>query len=613
MKRVCIHQEGNIKLTGSMIMSYLKKCLIVFALFFAISDILSEAQVKITSGAVLTMDANSLLELESTNKGLLIPRMAVNSLTLPAPLTAPVPAGMQVYSIGGSIPDGFYFWNGTRWIGFNATEVPVIKSASATLLLSETFVLASGDITLTLPVVTVAENGLSVTVKNNGTYLNLITIIGNSGATIDGAPNQTLTRWRSHTLVAWGGNWVSKSRDIRFDNLLDVSPHESFATIAEVVGFLNAHMSGPTIVRLDAGTFHIAATQTINLPYPVTFLGGSFGETTIIADAGVSGSPLFTCTTESYFKMLIFNGFSTGSGNDAIRFTGSGVYYETKDCYFFGFNRGIATTSNTDLWIFESDFENCTGAGIEIAAGAASGGSVKISECDFTRCGKGISLLSAVSETVSLMNSTFYNTLSGSDIGILYTPGTFTTFSSMFITGNAWNNQGTFISGFDFTRSDGRDANVFLMNNAGEEDANPHCKVNVVNNGSTTNCTLANTWYKAIWTNTSSYTTNFLIGNNKLTYQSMYKRDVYIIVSGNVLVDKTNRNITIGILKNGVTTTRYGETTLRITVANQPFQFATVIYLSDIANNDFMELFCSTIDAGDHLIFQDINIFVNSQ
>ena len=78
----------------------------------------SNAQVKITDGAVLTMDPNSLLELESTNKGLLIPRISINSLILPAPLTAPVPAGMIVYSLGGTVADGFYYWSGTAWIPF---------------------------------------------------------------------------------------------------------------------------------------------------------------------------------------------------------------------------------------------------------------------------------------------------------------------------------------------------------------------------------------------------------------------------------------------------------------------------------------------------------------
>lgn len=83
------------------------------------------AQVKVTDGAVLTIDPNSLMELESTNKGLLIPRIALNDLNQPSPLTAPVPAGMLIYSTGGSVTDGFYFWNGTQWKRFVQATVQV--------------------------------------------------------------------------------------------------------------------------------------------------------------------------------------------------------------------------------------------------------------------------------------------------------------------------------------------------------------------------------------------------------------------------------------------------------------------------------------------------------
>jgi hypothetical protein len=88
------------------------------------------------------------------------------------------------------------------WKCFNVSEIPLTKSATGTLLKTETFVLASGDITLTLPVVTSADNGLAITVKNSGTYLNLITIVGNSGATIDGYSNTSFTRWRGQTYIA---------------------------------------------------------------------------------------------------------------------------------------------------------------------------------------------------------------------------------------------------------------------------------------------------------------------------------------------------------------------------------------------------------------------------
>ena len=594
-------------------MSSNKMFLILLTFLLSGFFVISQAQVKITDGVNPTMNANSLLEMESTNKGLLIPRMAINNLNQADPLTAPVPTGMLVYSTGGLIPDGFYYWNGTKWKDLALTEIPLTKSVSTTLLKSETFVLASGDITLTLPVVTSADNGLSITVKNVGSFLNLITITGNSGATIDGHSEASLTRWGGHTFVAWEGNWITRNKETQTENILDVSPDGSFTTIAEVIGFLNLHMNGPTVVRLGGGTYQIAASQTINLPYPVTFQGLSFGETGIDASSGVSGNPLFICQTECYFKMLSFKAYSDASGNDAIRLTGSGTYTEVKDAYFVGFNKGIVSTSNNDLWVFDVDFEDCSESGIEIAAGTETGGSFKISESDFLQCGKGINLLSGVSETVSILNCTFYNTISGSDIGILYAPGTFTSFNSIFITNNAWNNQGTFFSGFDFERSDGRDADVFLNNNAGAENKNPHSKINVNNNISTTTVITAGTFYKANWTNTSSYTTKWIVNNNKITYQTDYLLDAWAIITGNITVDDNNLRVTIAIVKNGVTSTRYGETDLRIVTANQPFQFSTVIYIPDMAKDDYLELYVTSSQNGDIIRFQDVQWFTNTQ
>jgi hypothetical protein len=577
-------------------------------------SISSNAQVKITDGAVLTLNPNSLLELESINKGLLIPRIAISSLTQESPLTAPVPAGMLVYSTGGSVPDGFYYWIGNMWIRFSVFEIPVTKSASAALLKTETLVLASGDITLTLPTVTNAEDGLAITIKNVGTYTNLITVLPEAGKTIDAGTTSLLTRWVGRTYIASGSNWIVKEKEIRQDNQYEVGQSGSFTTIMEVVAFLNAHMSGPSVVRFGGGTYHIAATQTINLPYPVTFEGSSFGESMVVADAGVSGSPLFICQTESYFKMLKITGISTAPGNDAIRFTGSGNYHEVKDCVFDGFNKGIVTTNNTDLWIFENDFENCTGAGVEIAAGSASGGRLRLSETDFVQCATGINLLSGVSEIVSIINSSFYNTTSGTDIGIKYTPVSFTTFASMIISHNGWNNEGTYVSGFDFTRTDGRDANAFIVSNAGMEDKNPHCKINVANNNTTTTITTAGTFYKANWTNTSFYTTKWTIVDNRITYQQTNSLDAWAIITGDISVGNNNRILSIAIVRNGVTSSRLGETALRTaSVSGVPFQFSTVIYIPDLHKDDYLELYVSSDHSGDLVKLEDVQWFTNTQ
>src|SRR5205085_10240389 len=141
----------------------MKRLIPLFLLCYATTAM---SQVKIGDNPA-TINANSILELESTNKGFLPPRIALNDKSLIAPLTGTVTAGMLVYSTAGTLPDGYYYWNGTAWrlvatAGFNT----VTKSADATLLKTETMVLASNDITLTLPAVTASDNGWEITVKN---------------------------------------------------------------------------------------------------------------------------------------------------------------------------------------------------------------------------------------------------------------------------------------------------------------------------------------------------------------------------------------------------------------------------------------------------------------
>ncbi len=565
--------------------------------------------------------ASAMLDVYSASKGLLIPRMALTSTTTAAPVTSPVES-LLIYNTAttGDVTPGYYYWDGsTQWVRLVAAADPlrrlatVSKTTNAALQKSDNMVFASGDITLTLPVVTSADNGLEISVKNSGTYMDVVTITGATGAEfIDGSLSSIHYKNWGRTYIAKDGNWVRKENVGLPDNVFDVSAKSSWTTIAQIVEFLGAHMTGPSLVAIGGGTYSVASTQTINLPYPVTFKGVSYGETTIAGIAGVSGTPLFICQTECHFKMLYLTAFANAAGNDAIRLSGSGRYHEIKDCKFSGFNKGVVSTTNNNLWLFDVDFNTCTAAGVEIAAGAASGGSLKISEADFIQCASGISLLSGLAEAISILNCTFYNTLAGTDTGVLYSPATFTSYASMFITNNSWNNQGTFFSGFDFTRADGRDANVFLINNAGSENQNPHCRITVTNYTTFTLVVTAGTYVKAGWVNTSSFTCNWAISDNRITYQPSNKSSSWAVISGNISVDK-NATVTLAIVKNGITTTRYGESDLRIATTNQPFQFSTVIYVHDLAKNDYLELFATTNVNNIKVTFQDIQWYTTTQ
>ena len=145
-------------------------------------------------------------------------------------------------------------------------------------------------------------------------------------------------------------------------------------------------------------------------------------------------------------------------------------------------------------------------------------------------------------------------------------------------------------------------------------------KLNVSNNASNTTVTTAGTYYKAVWTtNVATYTCKWTIGStgpvsgNRITYQPSNAGDAWAIITGNISISIANRVITIAIVKNGVTATRYGETDLRVTVANQPFQFSTVIYIPGMAMGDYLELYCTSSNSADLVRFQDIHWFTDTK
>lgn len=74
------------------------------------------SQVKIGDNPT-SIDPNSVLEIESMNKGLLMPRVPLISTTTTTPLSANV-AGMTVYNTAtrGDVTPGSYYNNGTKWI-----------------------------------------------------------------------------------------------------------------------------------------------------------------------------------------------------------------------------------------------------------------------------------------------------------------------------------------------------------------------------------------------------------------------------------------------------------------------------------------------------------------
>ncbi len=81
------------------------------------------AQIAInTTGAI--PDASAGLDVSFTNKGMLIPRVALTQTTSSSPITTPIPS-LLVYNTATAssgataVYPGYYYWNGTKWIALS--------------------------------------------------------------------------------------------------------------------------------------------------------------------------------------------------------------------------------------------------------------------------------------------------------------------------------------------------------------------------------------------------------------------------------------------------------------------------------------------------------------
>ena len=129
---------------------YLTVLLIVLTLLLLDIKVLTAQNIGINSTGV-SPDPSAMLDVSSTNTGVLIPRVALTTSTSASPITSPT-TSLLVYNTAtaGDVTPGFYFWDGTTaaWIrlvsgapvGSGVTSVtatvPVYSSGGSTPVIS---------------------------------------------------------------------------------------------------------------------------------------------------------------------------------------------------------------------------------------------------------------------------------------------------------------------------------------------------------------------------------------------------------------------------------------------------------------------------------------------
>jgi len=330
----------------------------------------------------------------------------------------------------------------------------------------------------------------------------------------------------------------------------------NYPTIKEAVDWFNGNAVADTEVFLDGGTHYVADTITINNPnYFLRIEGLGSTITTCDATTGLIGKPMFDVRSACDFNKATFSGTSlTGYGDNTNEIcfkydTTSQLYSEITDVYIDKFNVGIKDNVGTSLFLFNFLMIDCsTGYWSNYDTTGLATQTIDLEVGNFEHCVKGINLDRAGKSNFYLAHILFKQLTSPDSTAINYSGTTFNYGEIANIFNCTFNDKGTFLNGFDWTSS--RDANVEVTGNVGTEDKKPHAKINVIDNVTTTTVTTAGTYYKAAFTNGSSYTCKMELAAGKMTYLSKNVRDGKMWFTGNMSVNQANRTLTICIRKN---------------------------------------------------------------
>lgn len=152
----------------------MKKIFLTLAL---VTGMIASAQVRI-GGTGTAVDANAILELQSTTKGLLFPKVALTSTTAFAPLSAHT-AGMTVYNTAtaGDVTPGLYVNNGAAWVSLGGSSSSAALNVTAEQTGSYT-ALATDDIIL----MNINSSGMILTLPTSGIPIGKRYYVTNKGA-----------------------------------------------------------------------------------------------------------------------------------------------------------------------------------------------------------------------------------------------------------------------------------------------------------------------------------------------------------------------------------------------------------------------------------------------
>ena len=99
----------------------LSSALMLSLAFFSVTNTTKAQNIGINATGAAP-DAGAMLDISSTNKGLLIPRVNIGSLATIAPITGSATVSMLVYNTNATTGLGYHYWDGTTWVRLSSGD-----------------------------------------------------------------------------------------------------------------------------------------------------------------------------------------------------------------------------------------------------------------------------------------------------------------------------------------------------------------------------------------------------------------------------------------------------------------------------------------------------------